>query len=80
MPVYTRSLSDSLVVSFERDGEAPETQVVLGLSTDRTRAGERALLYAVSMLVNRRLLMAGDKLTVRADDGADVTASSSGLS
>jgi hypothetical protein len=69
MPVYARSEPDSLVVEFARDGEAPETQLVLGLSVDRARAGERALVYAIGMLINRRLLLVGDRLTVRAGDG-----------
>jgi hypothetical protein len=74
MPVFVRSEPDTLVVEFTRDGEAPETQIVLGLKADRARAGERALLYAISMLINRRLLMVGDQLTVRSSHGVDLAA------
>jgi hypothetical protein len=74
MPAYARSAPDSLVVEFSRDGEAPETQLVLGLKSDRARVGERALVYAIGMLVSRRLLLVGDRLTVRAGDGVDLAA------
>jgi hypothetical protein len=53
--------------------ETLETQLVLGLSTDRAPAGERALLYAVGM-IDSRLLPVGDRLTVRAGDGVDLAA------
>jgi hypothetical protein len=72
MPAYTRPEPDTLVVEFCRDGEVPETQLVIGLAADRARAGERALIYALGMLIRRQRLLAGDQLTVRSGDGADL--------
>jgi hypothetical protein len=69
MPAFTREPTGLLVV-FERDGEDPETQLVMGLS-DPARAGERALIYALNMLARRQRLQLGDKLSV-VPDGADV--------
>ena len=54
MPAFTRSEPDILVVQFDRDGEPPETQVVMG------GAGERVLLYAIEMLVRKRTLRLHD--------------------
>jgi len=60
MPVHIPREPDALQVVFDRDGEEPETQVVIGLS-DPVRAGERALLYAIAMLAQRRRLQIGDR-------------------
>jgi hypothetical protein len=59
---------DALVVTFERDGEEPQTQLVIGSAADPGRAGERAMIYALGMLLRRGRLLAGDRLTVEAAD------------
>jgi hypothetical protein len=66
--VVTRLPSElgSLAVVFERQGEAPERQIVLGLAADPARAGERALIYGLQILLRRGRLQAGDRLTVTA--------------
>ncbi len=58
----------ALVVTLECQGEEPERQVVMGLATDPGRAGERALVYALGMLLRRQRLQPGDRLTVTAAD------------
>jgi hypothetical protein len=67
MPVHVQIEPDAFMIIFERDGEEPETQLVIG-------DGERVLLFAVSLLVRRRRLHIGDRLTVRAatDDEIDI--------
>jgi hypothetical protein len=67
MPVHVQIEPDAFMIIFERDGEEPETQLVVG-------DGERVLLFAVSLLVRRRRLHIGDHLTVRAatDDEIDI--------
>jgi hypothetical protein len=67
MPVHVQLEPDVFVIVFERDGEEPETQLVIG-------DGERVLLFAVSLLVRHRRLHIGDRLTVRAatDDEIDI--------
>jgi hypothetical protein len=65
--IQARPEPDALVIVFERDGEEPETRLVAG-------DGERILLFAVTMLIQRRRLHVGDRLTVRAatDDEIDI--------
>jgi hypothetical protein len=67
MVARTKPEPNALVIQFERDGEEPETQLVIG-------DGERVLLFAVSLLVRHRRLHIGDRLTVRAatDDEIDI--------
>jgi hypothetical protein len=67
MPVHVQIEPDAFMIIFERDGEEPETQLVIG-------DGERVLLFAVSLLVRRRRLHIGDRLTVRAatEDEIDI--------
>jgi hypothetical protein len=68
MPAYTHKADGSLLVSFCRDGEEPERQLVL--------SPERALIVAMAMLARRFGLYPGDRLVVhRADDGVDTTPS-----
>jgi hypothetical protein len=64
MPVFVQLDPDAFAIVFERDGEEPETRLVAGDS-------ERVLLYAVTMLVQRRRLHVGDRLTVRAATDED---------
>ena len=54
-------------IVFERNGEEPETRLVEG-------DGERVLLFAVTMLIQRRRLHVGDRLTIRppTDDEGDI--------
>lgn len=54
----------ALAVTFERQGEPPERQLVLGLAADPARAGERALIYGLRLLLRRQRLQPGDRLTV----------------
>jgi len=64
VPAYTRKPDGWLLVSFCRDGEAPERQLVL--------SPERALIVAMAMLARRFGLYPGDRITVHgADDGVD---------
>jgi hypothetical protein len=67
MPVYVQLDPDAFTLVFERDGEEPETRLVVG-------DGERVLLHAVGLLIQRRRLHIGDRLTVRAvtDEEMDV--------
>jgi hypothetical protein len=66
MPAYANKADGSLLVTFARDGEEPERQLVL--------SPERALIVAMAMLARRFGLYAGDHITVqRADDGVDMT-------
>jgi hypothetical protein len=58
MPVHIRLEPDAVVIQFDRDGEEPETQLVQG-------DGERVLLFAIAMLIGRRRLYVGDRLTIR---------------
>jgi hypothetical protein len=68
MVAHSRPEPDALVVQFDRDGEPPETELVVG-------AGERVLLFAVSMLIRHRELRLHDRLTVRAaEEGVDIPA------
>lgn len=65
MPARTRTEPDVLVVQFERDGEEPQRETVIG-------NGARVLLHAVGMLIQRRELQLHDRLTILADkDEAD---------
>jgi hypothetical protein len=59
MPAYVQLDPGTIAIVFERDGEEPETRLVRG-------DGERMLLYAVTMLIQRRRLHVGDRLSVRA--------------
>jgi hypothetical protein len=54
---------DALAVVFERNGEATVRITV----TD----GDKAILRAVSILLERRPLQAGDRLTIEAADETD---------
>jgi hypothetical protein len=67
MPVHVQLEPDAFALVFERDGEEPETRLVQG-------DGERVLLHAVALLVQRRRLHAGDRLSVRAatDEETDI--------
>jgi hypothetical protein len=67
MPVHVQLETNAFAIVFERDGEEPETRIVVG-------DGERVLLYAVTMLVQHRRLHVGDRLTVRAaaDEETDI--------
>jgi hypothetical protein len=66
MQVNPRKTDSSLLVSFVREGEEPERQLVL--------SPERALIVAMSMMARHFALYAGDRIEVqRADDGVDVT-------
>jgi hypothetical protein len=67
MPLHTRHEPDALVVQFDRDGEAPECQLVT------IGGGRRALIVAVTMLLHREALLVGDRLTVRkAIEGVEI--------
>jgi hypothetical protein len=57
MPAYTRLEPDAVMLIFQRDGEETETEVVTG-------GGERVLLFALAMLIRRRRLRDGDRLSV----------------
>jgi hypothetical protein len=66
VPAYTHRASGDLQVTFESDGEEPETQFA--------STGERALKFALLMLAKRDELRDGDRLTVkRVDDGQNAT-------
>jgi len=66
MVARTQVEPDALVVQFDRNGEAPEKQLVFG-------GGDRVLLYAVGMLIRHRELRLHDRLTVRAaEEGGDI--------
>jgi hypothetical protein len=66
MVARTRPEPPVLVVQFDRDGEPPETEIVVG-------GGERALLFAVGMLIRRRALRLHDRLTIREPEaGKDI--------
>ena len=58
MPVHIRPEPDAVVIQFDRHGEEPETRLVQG-------DGERVLLFAIAMLIDRRRLFVGDRLTIR---------------
>lgn len=66
MPVH-RPEPDAVMLGFHRDGTEPDTQLVIG-------DGERALLFAVGMLIRRRRLHISDRLIVRAasDEELDI--------
>ena len=51
------------MIEFARDGEEPEQQ--------RASDGREALLFAVGMLINRRLLQAHDRLTVKTANASE---------
>ena len=59
MPAITHSEPDTWKLRFERDGETPEEEIVIG-------NGERALLHAVNLLIRRGELRFRDRLTVLA--------------
>jgi hypothetical protein len=67
MPAHIRPEPSAAAIVFERDGEDPETWLVHG-------DGERLLLYAVTVLIQRRRLHVGDRVTIRAqtDDDGDI--------
>jgi len=58
MPVHIRPEPDAVVIQFDRDGEEPETRLIHG-------DGERVLLFAIAMLIDRQRLYVGDRLTIR---------------
>lgn len=60
MPVHMKHEPDALVITFERDGEEPETLMAAN--------GRQALTHAVGLIVTHRELQAGDRLTVTAAD------------
>ena len=64
MPAYVQLDPNAVMIEFDRNGEEPETRLVRG-------DGERVLLYAVTMLIQRRRLHVGDKLSVRAATDAE---------
>jgi hypothetical protein len=64
MPARTRIEPDALVIQFDRDGEGPRRQRVVG-------GGERVLLLAVAMLIGRGELRLHDRLSVLAAAEAD---------
>jgi hypothetical protein len=66
MPAYVQPGPGAIALVFERDGEEPEARLV------PRGDGERALLYAVTMLIQQRRLYVGDRLSVRAAIDADV--------
>ncbi len=67
MPAHTRPDPTTVVLQFDRDGEEPIREMVIG-------DGERVLLFAITMLIRRRQLRLHDKLTIRAptDDDGDI--------
>jgi hypothetical protein len=64
MVARTRTEPDGLIIQFDRDGEPPQRQRVVG-------GGERVLLLAVAMLIGRRELRLHDRLSVLAAEGAE---------
>jgi hypothetical protein len=52
-----------LLLRFDRDGEEPERR--------RATDGSHAVLIATAMLIERRRLLIGDKLSVLGADGDD---------
>jgi hypothetical protein len=68
MVARTRIEPDIFVVQFDRDGEEPQKELVVG-------NGQRVLLHAVGILISRRELRLHDRLMVRAaEEGVDVPA------
>jgi hypothetical protein len=68
MVARTRPEPDALVIEFKRDGEEPQKKLVVG-------NGERVLLHAVVMLIDRKELRLHDRLTVREpEEGVDIPA------
>ena len=57
-PAYCKPEPNHLTVTFERDGEEPETVTVAG--------GRRAAVAAVGLIIKRRILRADDRVTVTA--------------
>jgi hypothetical protein len=68
MPVHVQLEPDAFAIVFEREGAEPETRLVHG-------DGERVLLHAVGLLIQKRRLHVGDRLTVRAatDEETDIS-------
>lgn len=66
MVARTRPEQASLVVTFSRDGEEPESMIA--------RDGERAWAHAIALITQYEELQHGDTITVRrAEDGPDAT-------
>jgi hypothetical protein len=62
MPARTQPYAGDLVVTFERDGEPPESMIA--------RDPERAWAHAILLITQRSNLIHGDTLTVRRTDEA----------
>jgi hypothetical protein len=62
MVARTRHEPATLTVTFWRDGEEPEQHLVA------IGGGRRALIVAVTLLLHREALRAGDRLTIEASD------------
>jgi hypothetical protein len=63
MVARTRTYRGDLLVMFSRDGEADDARVVPN--------PERAAVNAIMMIALRGELIAGDRISVREDDGGN---------
>jgi hypothetical protein len=61
MVARVQSHSGGLLVTFFRDGESPDQQ--------HARDGRHAAAVAITAITTRLVLMPGDTVTVRRDDG-----------